>query len=172
MDLISPCASWYICDISSYLYKMPCLWVDRLIFVLSYSFCCKLARVTLGALSPYPFGSTSKGFAFIGNLAQTLNHLIILLMNASWSSITTINNILYLISHFSILGILGTTKKLGIFLLASLFKKYPIWTCVKKTTQSFWTSWFQHVRYDWVGFFYWWCMDHLNGHFDLSNFCP
>ncbi len=109
MDLVSipPYVSWYICDISSDLYKMPCLWVDRLISVLSRSLHYKFVGVTLGALSPQPSGSIFGGFSFIGNLVQTLDCFIALPVNASQGSITIADNTLYRVGCSSVLGILG-----------------------------------------------------------------
>ncbi len=109
MDLVSipPCTSRYVCSISPYTYKVPCLWVDKLILILFDSFHYRFVGVTLNALSPHPFRSTFGGFAFISNLTQTLGCLIALLMNASWGSIIVTNNILYLTRHSFILGILS-----------------------------------------------------------------
>ncbi len=39
---------------------MPCLWVDKLIFVISHSLHSRFAGVTLSALFPHSFGSISK----------------------------------------------------------------------------------------------------------------
>ncbi len=75
------------------LYILPCFWVDKFIYVLFHSFYCIYARVTLMALFPHPFGSTSKGFALISSFIQILGHLIALPINVSWSSITIANDI-------------------------------------------------------------------------------
>ncbi len=56
-----------------------------------------------------------------------------------------------------------TTRKHGTFLLQNLVKKYPIWTSVKKTTSSFWTSQFWYVYCDSGGF--------LTRPVDWSSFC-
>jgi hypothetical protein len=40
-----------------------------------------------------------------------------------------------------------------IFLLEILVKKDPFWIGVKKTSQSFWTSCFEHVHCDWAMYF-------------------
>jgi hypothetical protein len=106
MDLVFiPRTFWYVCNIFSNLYKIPCLWVDRFIFILSFSFHCRFAKVTLSALSPHPSIVTFGGFAFDGNLARTLGHLIALLMNVSRGSITIVNNILYPTSRSFVQGI-------------------------------------------------------------------
>jgi len=60
-----------------------------------------------GALFPYPFGSTSKGFAFINSLTWTLDRFITLPVNASQGSIIDADGILYLVGHSFILGIIG-----------------------------------------------------------------
>jgi hypothetical protein len=65
------------------LYILPCFWVDKFIYVLFHSFYCIYARVTLMALFPHPFGSTSKGFALISSFIQILGHLIALPINVS-----------------------------------------------------------------------------------------
>lgn len=83
---------------------MPCLWVDKLIYVLSCSLHC---RVTLGALSPHPFGSIFEGSTLIGSLAWTLDYLIALLEYAFRGSIIDVDNVLYCANRSSILGILG-----------------------------------------------------------------
>ncbi len=83
---------------------MPCLWVDRLISVLSCSFHC---RVTLGALSPHPSGSIFEGSTLIGSLAWTLDYLIALLEYVFQGSIIVADNVLYCASRSSVLGILG-----------------------------------------------------------------
>jgi hypothetical protein len=57
------------------------------------------------ALSPHPFDSTFRGFDFIGNFIQILGHLIALLVNVSWGSITTTNVIMYFTNCSSVLGI-------------------------------------------------------------------
>ncbi len=106
MDLVSipPYASWYICDIFSNLYKVPCLWVEKFIFVFSSSFHCK---ITLGALSPHSSGSIFEGFTLIGSLAWTLDCLIALPMNAFQSSINSTDNVIYRASCYFVLGIIG-----------------------------------------------------------------
>jgi len=96
-----------------------CLWVDKFIFILSYSFPCRFIKVTLIALSPHPFCSTRKGFAVIGNLVRTLGCFITLLVNVSWGSITSINDVLYLVSHSLIFGIFGI-----------LYIFFGVWNCV------------------------------------------
>ncbi len=103
---IPPYTFWHICNISSNLYKIPCIWVDRLIYVLSLSHHCKYVGIILSALSPYPLSSIFKGSTFNGNLVWTLGHFIALLMNASQGSITATNDILDLASRSLILGIL------------------------------------------------------------------
>lgn len=108
MDLISNpsyTSSW-TCNISLDLYKLSCLWNYILIFVFSYTFCCKSIAVTLFARFPHPFGSTSKSTTFIDNFLLILVHFIILLINVSQGSITDANNVLYLVSHSFILCIL------------------------------------------------------------------
>lgn len=83
MDIISNpfyTSSW-ICNISSNLYNLPCLWDDKLIFVLSSTLCCKSIRATLFTLFPHPFNSTFGGIALIDSLAQILGHLIALPIN-------------------------------------------------------------------------------------------
>lgn len=62
---------------------MPCLWVDRLIFVLSHSLHCKSVGVPLSALSPHPSSLTFEGSTLIDNLVGTLGCLVVLLRNAS-----------------------------------------------------------------------------------------
>ncbi len=121
MDLVSipPYTSWYVCNVSLDLYKVPCLWVDGLIFVLSHFLHCKFVGVPLSALSPHPSNLTFKGSTLINNLARTLGCLITLLMNASRTSIITIDGILYLADHFFVLGILG-------MVYCTLFE---IWNC-------------------------------------------
>jgi hypothetical protein len=89
------------------LYKIPCLWVNKFIYVFSYSFHYIYVGVTSSALFPHPFGSTFKGSTFIGNFIQTLGCLIALSMNVSWGFIIAMDNILYLASCSSVLGILG-----------------------------------------------------------------
>lgn len=88
------------------LYKLPCLWVAKFIFVLLCTVCCKYARITLITLSYHPFGLTFGGFAFIGSLAWTLNNFIALPINVSWGSITIADGVLYLTNHSYVLGIL------------------------------------------------------------------
>jgi hypothetical protein len=56
---------------------------------------------------PLPFGSTSRGFTFIGNIFQTLNYFIVLLLNVSQGSIIVTNGVLYLVGHSFVLGILS-----------------------------------------------------------------
>jgi hypothetical protein len=51
------------------------------------------------ALFPHPSSSTSKGTTFINNIPWILIHLITLLINVSWDSITNVNDILYLVEH-------------------------------------------------------------------------
>jgi hypothetical protein len=46
--------------------------------------------------------------------------------------------------HFYQYHLFVIIRKLGILWLENLVKKYPIWIGIKKITQSFWTSWFQH----------------------------
>jgi hypothetical protein len=62
-----------------------------------------------------------------------------------------INFVAHMTFHVSKLKFI--TRKFGNFLLTNLVKKYPIWTYIKKTIQSFWTSQFQHIHCDWGGFF-------------------
>jgi len=102
---LSYTSSW-TCSISLDLYKLPCLWDDKVIYILSCTLHCKFARVTMFALSPHPYGSMFEGTTFINSLIQILNHLITLPINVFWSSIIIVNDVLYLVSHSSILGIL------------------------------------------------------------------
>lgn len=54
----------------------------------------------------------------------------------------------------------------GFFLLDHLVKKDSIWTSIKKTILSIWTSRFEVVHCDWVVFFIGKMLDYLIGHFD------
>ncbi len=97
--------SW-TCNISSNLYKLPCLWGDIFIFVISCTFCCKYVEVTLFALFPHLSGSTFGSTTFVDNFLQILGRFITLLIFASQGSITNANNVLYLTSHSFALRIL------------------------------------------------------------------
>ncbi len=90
------------------LYKLPCLWDDRFIPILSWNLCCKSTRVTLNALFPHSFGSTFGDIALNESLFRILGCFIVLLVNASRSSNTIIDGILYFTCHFYVLGILDT----------------------------------------------------------------
>jgi hypothetical protein len=71
-----------------------------------HTFHYKFARVTLFALSPHPFGLTSRGFTFIDNVIQILGHFTTILTNVFQGSIIATNGVLYPISYSSDLGIL------------------------------------------------------------------
>lgn len=114
---IPPYASWYVCNIFSDLYKVPCLWQIHLF--LSCSFRCKFARVTLNAISSHPSGSTFGGFALVGSLIWTLGRLIALLVNDFQGSITTINNALYLVGRSFVLYILSIVY----------YTLFRVWNC-------------------------------------------
>jgi hypothetical protein len=115
-----------LCSISSGLYKVPCLWFDRLSFVLSHSLCCRGTRVPLNVLSPHPFGSTTKGSTLIDNLIQTLNHFIVLLVNVSQGSITIVYDVLYLVSCSFVLGIFNMVYCII----------FGIWNCITSLANS------------------------------------
>lgn len=108
MDLISNLSytSSWICNISLDLYKLPCLWDDRLIFVISCTFCYKSAKVTLFALFPHPSSPTFGSTTLIDNFLQILGRFITLLVFVSQGSITDANNILYFTSHSFVMCIL------------------------------------------------------------------
>ncbi len=65
-------------SISLDLYKLPCLWDDKLIYVPSCTFHCKSARITLFALFPHPSSSMCRGTMVIDNFSWILGHLIAL----------------------------------------------------------------------------------------------
>ncbi len=56
----------------------------------------------------HPFGSTSKGTTFNNNLSPILGHLIALPINVYLCSITTANDVLYLVGPSFVLNILDT----------------------------------------------------------------
>ncbi len=94
-------------NISSNLYKLPCLQNDIFIFVFSCTFPCKFAMVSWIALSPHPFGSIFGGIAFNNILLWILGYFIVLPINVSQSSIIVVDGIMYLTSHSFILCILN-----------------------------------------------------------------
>jgi hypothetical protein len=69
-------------------------------------FVANLQGLTLFALSPHISSSMSKGIVVIDSFSWILGHLIALLINVSQGSIIITNNIMYLASHSSIMGIL------------------------------------------------------------------
>ncbi len=88
------------------MYKLPCLWDEKHIYIFSSTLRGKSTRVTLFALFSHPFGSMSKGIVFIDKFIQILGCFIVLPINVFEDSVIVANNILYLTSHSFILGIL------------------------------------------------------------------
>lgn len=100
------CTSWSISSIFLDLCKLRCLWVDKLIFILSCSLHYKFLGVTLIAFFCILLVRLSK---VISSLVASFRHwsLIALLVNAFQGSITSADGVLYLASHSSILVICG-----------------------------------------------------------------
>ncbi len=101
------CTFSWTYNISSNLYKLPCLQDDIFIFVFSCTFRCKSTRVSLIALSPHPSGSIVGGIALNNILLWILGCFIVLPINVSQASIIVVDGIMYLISRSFILGILN-----------------------------------------------------------------
>ncbi len=98
-------------NLKKYLYRfvqITIFWDDILIFILSCTFCCRFVGVTLITLFLHPFGSTSKGTTLNNNLSPILGHLIALPINVYLCSITTANDVLYLVGPSFVLNILDT----------------------------------------------------------------
>ncbi len=98
-------------NLKKYLYRFVQItnfWDDILIFILSYTFCCKFVGIALITLSFDPFGSTSKGITLNNHLFPILGHFIALPINVYLCFITIVDNVLYLVGPSFVLGIFDT----------------------------------------------------------------
>ncbi len=97
--------------------------------VLPYTLLCWYVRVTTFTSFPCPLSSMSRGFAFIGSFTRILGRLVALQVNAFWSSIIAINNIMYLIGCSFVLGtvdlvyctIFGMQNYIASFIIENFF---------------------------------------------------
>jgi hypothetical protein len=127
MDLVSiPYTSWCICSISLATYRLPYVYLGWQTHFYSFSFLYRSIGVTFIAPSPHPFGSTCGGFAFICSLVRRLGCLMSLIVNVSRGSIITTNDVLYLTSHSSVLGIFGVVYYIffGVWKCPTSFANY------------------------------------------------
>lgn len=139
------------------------------------------ARVTFNELSPHPSNSTFKDIAFNDNLFQILGRLIALLVNVSWGSIITIDNVLYLGGHSSILGILDTMHYIfsGVWNYVASFNIYDsisftffpssyqiaTWSnCMYKLQVTMWFM-FIHILFFFLEFIFATYLNPYNNHF-------